>query len=560
MREMIKDLEDTKGLIDQKIPGMKAQFDKVGVSTKPLNTLTGISGWIGGELPMLNRRHSMAEQLSKENYQYGFNGGMVFTEWEGLFKSKAEAEAKAKELAAQYKEPGQFLDDAWEQIRKYQNDTDFAQAFVKQLGPEKMAWLAGMLRSEKAGQQTDDRLGALANILATASHRGAIDAGWLEKFSAMGQGTDLATLGVLLQHGTWNKDTLVLIGQRALSNGQLGGGNYLTAAIFEGIARNPLAAHELYGKEFDRISAMARGQMPGWIKTKDPKLLGAMDKFMTAATVEAVTAYEHMRPVADPTWRNPAAELSIRLLQDPKLAAYVLPGAPAPPAADEGHGVHGSQEPSAGDRTFEAFMRTVAMTAEAMGMNNAARHINHYLGNSGSPITVDVEDIFHDVPSFKEHVDADLAWRDEQLRKQALDKFNAGGGQPVTVPFGTGWNGYYLTKEESQDWYFAMGGISYSVTGTVTAVPDADGRPKLTMHYQVHVHDRYNWDAGKAAEVGPITIEDTQMGRLHTVGLAWEYDVDGTSDAYSRDLGHSEPGPGVEGGRDERTDSGRKRS
>ncbi|AQT76157.1 hypothetical protein [Streptomyces sp. fd1-xmd] len=76
-----------------------------------------------------------------------------------------------------------------------------------------------------------------------------------------------------------------------------------------------------------------------------------------------------------------------------------------------------------------------------------------------------------------------------------------------------------------------------NVSGNVSVVPDADGQPKITVDYQVNVWDRYNWYAGKETPIGPVTIKDTDMARLHTVGLAQEFDMQGSSSAKQHDLG-----------------------
>ncbi|ETK33279.1 polymorphic toxin type 17 domain-containing protein [Microbispora sp. ATCC PTA-5024] len=314
MRAMIKDLESAKNLIDSRIPGLKSEFERVGLSTKPVTTLTGVASWVGGELPMLNRRQAMAEQLLKENSQYGFTSPMVQTEWGGLFSSTAEAQAKAKELAGKYEKPGGFPDDVWDQIIKYQNDPDFAEAFLKALGPEEAAWIAGRLRTWDEPKH-EERLEAFATLMGVASHRGVIDAAWIDKFGTDGQGPDLYTLAAVIQHGVWDTKTLVAIGDRALKLGQLGGGNYLTAQILDGISRNPLAAHQLYSDNFDLINSMAYGMLPGWVNTKDPKLGDPLGRFMKAATVDAAEVFERGRPPGDQTWVNPADQLAMRLFQ-----------------------------------------------------------------------------------------------------------------------------------------------------------------------------------------------------------------------------------------------------
>lgn len=314
LKAMIGDLEGAKSLIDEKIPGLKDDFARVHLDYKHINALIGVSTWINGELPMLRRRHSMAEQLSKENNQYGFNANMVQTEWTGLFKSKEEAQAKAKELAGKYDEPGGFPDDVWEQIKKYQFDPDFAEAFVKELGPEKTSWVTSRLRTWDE-KDAEDRLAAFSRLVAVSSHRGVITEDWLKKFSTDGrEGPQLYDLAALIKHGTWDKDALVLIGGHAVKSMQLGGGNYVTADILDGIARNPFAANKLYMDNFDRINAMVAGQQPGWNSVKDGKLIDPLARFVTAATVTAKDNYEMTRPAGNPHWINPADALLGRII------------------------------------------------------------------------------------------------------------------------------------------------------------------------------------------------------------------------------------------------------
>jgi hypothetical protein len=315
MGQMIKDLDAVKAGIEGRVLGLKSSFEKVGLSTKSITTLAGVASWVGGELPMLNRRQTMAEELSKENGQFGFGSGMMQTEWAGLFKSKAEAEAKAKELAAKYQKPGGFPDEVWDEIRKYQSDPDFAAAFLQELGPEKAAWIAGRLRTwDEPGHEA--RLQAFGNLMAVASQQGVITDQWLAKFATDGRdGPDLYTLAAVIKYGVWDKDTLVNIGKRALSGDQAAGGNYLTADILDGIARNPLAAHELYSQEFDRINSMAYGKAFGWVQNDDPKLGDPLGRFIKAATIDAAEAFERTRPPGDQNWVNPADELALRLIE-----------------------------------------------------------------------------------------------------------------------------------------------------------------------------------------------------------------------------------------------------
>ncbi|WP_162943807.1 hypothetical protein [Arthrobacter celericrescens] len=37
--------------------------------------------------------------------------------------------------------------------------------------------------------------------------------------------------------------------------------------------------------------------------------------------------------------------------------------------------------------------------------------------------------------------------------------------------------------------------------------------------------DWYNWDGGKATDIGPLNVSDEQLGRLNKVGIAQNYNM-----------------------------------
>ncbi|MFB8394064.1 hypothetical protein [Streptomyces yangpuensis] len=98
-----------------------------------------------------------------------------------------------------------------------------------------------------------------------------------------------------------------------------------------------------------------------------------------------------------------------------------------------------------------------------------------------------------------------------------------------------------------------------NTTGVVTAVPGPDGKPQVSIDYQVNVWDRYNWDQDKATPIGPTTVTDADMARMHTTGLAREFDMRGSSSVQRHDLsaGGSWPPPEDTGRDGTRTDIGR---
>jgi hypothetical protein len=69
------------------------------------------------------------------------------------------------------------------------------------------------------------------------------------------------------------------------------------------------------------------------------------------------------------------------------------------------------------------------------------------------------------------------------------------------------------------------------------------------MFFTMHVYDRYNWDQGKSVSILGIKVKDEQLGRLHRVGLAREFDVKGQSSPKFVTWGYT-PGssPGADSG------------
>ena len=121
------------------------------------------------------------------------------------------------------------------------------------------------------------------------------------------------------------------------------------------------------------------------------------------------------------------------------------------------------------------------------------------------------------LPKFRDAVKA-LAQNEAAV---AYKKIPAAGGSKA---FSSSWESFYATKDMSWNWFFAIGGFSYSVTGVVTRSSKG-----ASLEYVTHIFDRYNWDAGKSVDIGPFHFEDTELGHLHLVGLAREYTVRGST-------------------------------
>lgn len=136
------------------------------------------------------------------------------------------------------------------------------------------------------------------------------------------------------------------------------------------------------------------------------------------------------------------------------------------------------------------------------------------------------------MPEDVDGLSAETHERVEEMNKEALKDAQASGVTgPVTYPFTTEWDGYYIEPQEDQNWFYATGGCNYATEGTVTVYPPTADNPEWTYSYdyRVHVADRYNWDGDKSTRVGPFDVKDSQLQELHRAGLAQEYDMSGES-------------------------------
>jgi hypothetical protein len=205
---------------------------------------------------------------------------------------------------------------------------------------------------------------------------------------------------------------------------------------------------------------------------------------------------------------------------------------PSPPdwsPPDEGAGEHGSDSWwTTGDDHVVEGAAYAGATAMSGSWPHAADNLRHYLGNSGDTLTQDIDAMLEDCPELRGQVDADV----QNMAHNAVEQARASGATgPVTFPISTDWQGYYITKGESSDWFYATGGMAYSIQGEVTVYPPdtPGGEWRYETDTSVSYRDRYNWDGGKSTQIGPLTVTDDQLAELHRAGIAQEYNMTGES-------------------------------
>ncbi|MET9963007.1 hypothetical protein ABZ128_28735 [Streptomyces sp. NPDC006326] len=249
--------------------------------------------------------------------------------------------------------------------------------------------------------------------------------------------------------------------------------------------------------------------------------------------------------------------------KDDLLAAGLLAPTVKQVSADKGAGPYDSESAGAKDYWKELQANGISNTGDFMGKTDAARHMDHYLNGSGLPLDLDVDRMLNDEDDqvLNQRTSKVRTEQQEEWRRQALEAFEKSGGKPVAIPVETAGMGYTHDKgpDGTNNWYLAVGSAMTNQTGVVTAVPGPDGKPQVSIDYQVNVWDRYNWDPGKATPIGPTTVTDADMARLHRTGLAQEFDMRGSSSVQHHDLssGGSWPEPKDPGRDGTRTDIGR---
>ncbi|MGW4230497.1 hypothetical protein ACWEF9_14620 [Streptomyces sp. NPDC004980] len=235
--------------------------------------------------------------------------------------------------------------------------------------------------------------------------------------------------------------------------------------------------------------------------------------------------------------------------KDDLLAAGLLAPSVKQAAPDRGSGRHGAEEPGAEERRTREKMNLIAEAADWKGDNDAARHMAHYLGNSGTDMELPIDKMMSEVPGFSAHIENSIRERQNEWREEALAEFRKNGGQPVSIPVETGNRDFNFSKNVNENWFYAIGATRSNVTGVVTVVPDANGEPKVGLDYQANAWDRYNWDEDKGVTIdvpggSALSIPDGRMARLHTTGIAQEFDMAGSSSVKHYDLGGSAPNQG----------------
>ncbi len=185
---------------------------------------------------------------------------------------------------------------------------------------------------------------------------------------------------------------------------------------------------------------------------------------------------------------------------------------------DRGAGRWKSEKPEARMIALKLVIMNYMVHATVLVGDDAARHMRHYLMNSGKEYEFDVQGMVDEVEEAKDLFDKEV----DQAKVFA-----------ETLPPGT-YNivasrlkGGYNRKIDSKNWFFAIGGYSIWGKANVIIEKDSSGNKAYKMDFILNCADRYNWDKGKSVKFFDIEITDEFMGSFHRQGLAKEFNLRG---------------------------------
>ncbi|MBT2386694.1 hypothetical protein [Streptomyces sp. ISL-11] len=156
------------------------------------------------------------------------------------------------------------------------------------------------------------------------------------------------------------------------------------------------------------------------------------------------------------------------------------------------------------DLLLRAACRTLPPLCSALRLPQAAGTLRHYLRGTGTPYRVDAAELLA-LPAVRSAAEEQL----DRWRAEALARWRPGPRTPAAYPADSGWRGVPLARRGSRDWWLALRGIDYRLTGTVRV--DADGGTAADYRFAV----QRNWTPFAA------------FARLHETGLAREFTVTG---------------------------------
>ena len=185
---------------------------------------------------------------------------------------------------------------------------------------------------------------------------------------------------------------------------------------------------------------------------------------------------------------------------------------------DPGAGFWNSEKPEPKMVALRIAIMIYMVHAAILVGDDAAKHLLHYLLNSGKEYEFDFQGMVNEVQSAKL-----LYVREVAEAKNFAETLPPGTHNIVASRIAQGYN----KQNQSKNWYFAVGGYSIWGNAKLIVEHDSKGGKGYQMDFILNCVDRYNWDKGKSVEIFNVKITDEFMGVFHRQGLAREYNLRG---------------------------------
>jgi hypothetical protein len=150
---------------------------------------------------------------------------------------------------------------------------------------------------------------------------------------------------------------------------------------------------------------------------------------------------------------------------------------------------------------------------------DAVAHMRHFLNNTGNDYALDMSALMANSAQLRQRVDEEIV-----LAKAFAQSLVAGRHHISSSRQAHG----YFRQAESSNLFFAIGGFAYWGQGVVQ-VPEDTRASRITLDFEFHFFDRYNWDSGKSVSIAGMTITDDFMQQFHRQCYAREFNIKGVS-------------------------------
>ena len=186
---------------------------------------------------------------------------------------------------------------------------------------------------------------------------------------------------------------------------------------------------------------------------------------------------------------------------------------------DAGAGPWGSKPATLEMQTKKALIQNNAGALTLIAGVDATKHMLHYLGNSGSDLTIDFRGMVNDVQTVGDEMTGTIM--DAQAFCEQLQPGSYFIISKATTP-------RMVHKWQSENWFLAVGGYHTWGKGKVVVEDRGSGRG-YRMDFEYKFRDRYNWDDNeKKVTILGQEIHNRDVGEFHREGIAKEFDMFGS--------------------------------